>query len=316
MKTQFDSAPHKGFTLLELMVAMSITTLIVGVLVSVTAVALDTWNGSRAELRASRQGKAFIDTVAHDFESMIIRKGGETEWFSAIVPGSLPGTNLVSTNACDLIFFTAASDRYDGEVAGKDGVMGNTDDPAGGDISCVGYSLQYNAPIPGATGDFETFVLNRYLVNPDVTFTDLLGKNDLKTAFSRFEIELNKPESFICENIYQFTIVFHIQVAQQGTGGVATYLDVPVTLGNGSGKGITNSLQINGSRIESNLSGSPVTASELAAGKVTSVEISATVISDYGINQLRTRKFTGVQQSEFVIKNSYQFSKIIQIPSL
>ena len=53
-------APHltrrRGFTLMELMVAMAITTIIVTVLVSITSIALDTWNRSRTELRASRMG--------------------------------------------------------------------------------------------------------------------------------------------------------------------------------------------------------------------------------------------------------------------
>jgi len=38
-----------GFTLMELIVAMAITTIIVSVLVSVTSIAMDTWNRSRSE---------------------------------------------------------------------------------------------------------------------------------------------------------------------------------------------------------------------------------------------------------------------------
>ena len=55
MKTPFSPKRAKGFTLIELMVAMAITTVIVTVLVSITGVALDTWQRGRAEIRASRQ---------------------------------------------------------------------------------------------------------------------------------------------------------------------------------------------------------------------------------------------------------------------
>ena len=75
MKTQRTSPARRGFTLMELMVAMAITTIIVTVLVSITSLALDTWNRSRAELRASRQAKTMIDTMSRDFESLVVRRG-------------------------------------------------------------------------------------------------------------------------------------------------------------------------------------------------------------------------------------------------
>ncbi|MDP4645929.1 MAG: type II secretion system GspH family protein, partial [Akkermansiaceae bacterium] len=74
MKTPSPKA-RRGFTLIELLVAMAITTLIVTVLVSITSLALDTWNRSRSEIRASRQAKAMVDSMASDFESMVSRRG-------------------------------------------------------------------------------------------------------------------------------------------------------------------------------------------------------------------------------------------------
>jgi hypothetical protein len=47
------------------------------------------------------------------------------------------------------------------------------------------------------------------------------------------------------------------------------------------------------------------------------MEIAVTVISDYGIDQLRKRSFTTPdQQSDFLSKNSYQYSKLVQLPSM
>ena len=85
MKTQGNlRGKNSGFTLMELMVAMAITTIIVTVLVSITSIALETWNRSRAELRASRQAKSMIDTLARDFESLVTRRGNNNEWLSAV----------------------------------------------------------------------------------------------------------------------------------------------------------------------------------------------------------------------------------------
>jgi uncharacterized protein (TIGR02599 family) len=83
MNIQPTSATRRGFTLMELMVAMAITTIIVTVLVSITSIALDTWNRSRSELRASRQAKGMIDSMARDFEALVTRRGNTNEWLSA-----------------------------------------------------------------------------------------------------------------------------------------------------------------------------------------------------------------------------------------
>lgn len=309
MHTQQTSATQRGFTLMELMVAMAITTIIVTVLVSITSIALDTWNRSRSELRASRQAKSMIDTMAHDFESLVTRKGNPNEWLSAITESGTIGNQLASANASKLIFFTAASDRYSGEI-------GKTAD-LGGDVSCVAYGLEYKDPIGSTGSGFETFVLNRLLVNPDETFKKMLGKTDLDTELSQCTVKLTDPSNFVCENIYQFTVTFHVQVSQtsSGSSAVTTVVNVPVKLGKINGGQTTNSFKIKGTGIESGYAGSTVTADELKGGRITAMEVSATVITDFGIDQIKRRKFSGSQQAEFLAKNSYQYTKLVQLPS-
>lgn len=308
MKTQPQISRRKGFTLMELMVAMAITTIIVSVLVSVTSMALETWNRSRAELKASRQGKVMIDTMARDFEALVTRRGNTSQWLSAISPASSIGGKLKSTNASEFIFFTAATDRYDGKIGG-------TGDN-GGDVSCVAYKLSYRDPISSGGGsNYETFVMNRKLVNPDETFKKILGQAALDTAFNSYKADLDKPESFICENVYQFSVTFHVEVARV-VSGTTTLIDVPLTVGNGSSSQTVKSLKFNGTGIEIEGPGVNVTQQELAAGRLKSVGISVTVISDFGMDQLRNRGFSGTQQSEFLAKHSYNYSKLVQVSSM
>ncbi len=317
MKTQRNSAAKRGFTLMELMVAMAITTIIVTVLVSITSIALDTWNRSRAELRASRQAKSMIDTMARDFESLVTRKGNTNEWLSAIVDpdlGSL-GDGLKSENAARLIFFTAATDRYAGQI-------GTTTD-LGGDVSCVAYQLEYRDPIEdGAASNFKTFVLNRLLVDPNKTFTDLLGKTDetksLESVFNAaFGAGLSDQANFVAENVFQFSVTFHVQVTDATqTPSVFT---VPVTIGS-SGQ-TTKSFVIKGTGIKADeISGGSVTAAQLAAGRITAMEVSVTVISDFGIDQLRTRfkstSPTPKELADLLAKHSYEYTKLVQLPSM
>ena len=299
---------RRGFTLMELMVAMAITTIIVTVLISVTSIAMDTWNRSRSELRASRQAKEMIDTMARDFEGLVIRRNNPHEWLTANHTSSTPiGVQLQSTNASKLIFFTAATDRYNGEI-------GEAAD-LGGEVSCVAYKLDYKDPI-GPTGSaFKTFVLNRLLVNPNNTLNDLLGKSDLETAFSTHDSKLSDQENFLCENVFQFSVTFHVQVTKSD----GTSVTVPIALGSASGARTTKSFKVNGTEIVCDATGgasggTTVTAAEIKAGRVTAVELSLTILTDFAIDQLKSRSFNDTQKADFLAKHSYQYIKVVQVP--
>jgi prepilin-type N-terminal cleavage/methylation domain-containing protein len=306
MKTQRTSFSKRGFTLMELMVAMAITTIIVTVLVSITSIAIDTWNRSRAELRAARQAKAMVDTMARDFESLVTRRGNENEWLSAESPAGTVGNKLESTNSADLIFFSGSTERYNGEI-------GSANDK-GGDVSAIGYRLIYDDPIKKG-GEFQTFILRRILVDPDATFKDLLGQKDLETAFGPYANKLENIENFVCENVFQFTVTFLVEVTQ-GTGNTAKVVTVPVTIGQTASSQVTKSLKIKGTGIDTSATPNGVTSDELKAGRIKAMEVSLTVISDAGIEQLRKRPFSGSQQAEFMAKNSYQYTKLVQLPSM
>ena len=296
MKTQRIPNLKRGFTLMELMVAMAITTIIVTVLVSITSIALETWNRSRSELRAARQAKAMVDTMARDFEALVVRRGNESEWLSAV--SSQPGT---STSASELVFFTAATDRYEGNIGGAD--------DKGGDVSCVGYVLNYKDPIGGGTSDNQTFVLNRYLVNPDEAFKNLLGQKDLAGKFmSNYGTLLSEEKYFVCENVFQFTIAFYVEVdAASASSGTSQVENRIVTI---NPAGTTKKFSIKGTEIETT-----ATDPALSAGKITAVEISLTVLSDAGVDLIR-RTPSVAKKADFMAKNSYQYSKLVQLPGM
>lgn len=315
MKNPRKSSLGRGFTLMELMVAMAITTIIVTVLVSITSIALETWNRSRAELKASRQAKSMIDTMGRDFESLVVRSGNNNQWLSALASTSTVGDSIESTNSSDFIFFTAVTDRYNGEV-------GNAQKDKGGDVSCVAYKLFYRNPIDSESTNYETFVVNRLLVNPDETFKTLLGEtdstNEAKSLDKVFEAtpafaDLQKPENFVCENVFQFSVTFNVQVTSAANGGGTTVKNVPVTIGKNNS---TKEFKLTGNGIFSDYTGTTVSSQELTAGRVTSVDIAVTVISDFGIEQLSRRKFSDTQKAEFLAKNSYEFTKSVPIPSM
>jgi type II secretory pathway pseudopilin PulG len=333
------SAAKRGFTLVELIVAMAITIIIVGVLVSVTSIATDTWNRSRSELRASRQAKGMIDAIARDLEGLVVRRGNFNEWLSCEVDADLNelGANMKSTNAARMAFFTAVTDRYDGKLG--------TSDDNGGDISCVDYKLEYKDPLDNSDdgSEFKTFVLKRLIVNPDDAFADLLGETDMAEAIKGennknislrdilskptlpYLKDVEKPENFVCENIYQFTISFAVEVRPTGSSSVE-----PVTLTISNTESDVDGISLTGGGIVLKVGGKyappdftmksdtgmGITREEILRGQLKSFQISITVLSDMGIDQLRRRTFSGTQQTEFLAKHSYQYSKLVQLPSM
>lgn len=323
MKTRSKNTA-KGFTLIELLVAMAITTIIISILVSVTALSLDAWNRSRSEVRAARQGKAMIDSMARDFESFVVRKGNGFEWLHAESNPSTGGPNgSASPSAVDMIFFTAATDRYDGNV----GDTGPTGQDKGGDVSTVGYQLVYKDPIdPTSTDDgFKTFVLYRKLLDPDKTFgvggtPGTLGEADLKDAFTTVigSNLIDEDVNFICENVYEFTVTMNLSYTE---GAITKSLRIPI----GQGDNAVRNLSIKGTGITQNdgtlitgvngASNSAVDGELIKSAQLSSVEISLTVLSDFGLKQLRVRTFADAdEKSEFIAKNSYQYSKLVQVP--
>ena len=314
-------APHltrrRGFTLMELMVAMAITTIIVTVLVSITSIALDTWNRSRSELRASRMGKMMVDYMARDLESLVTRRGNSNEWLSAVADPDIGPAGLKSTGASRLVFFTAPTDRYEGNA-------GIPTLDSGGDVCCVAYLLDWKRPVQVGTSVFRTFVLNRKLVDPDLTFSGnakykpLLGvtssTNSLDSVFTGIYNlgNISTSANYTSENIYQFSITFQVQVTDS-SGTTPIVRTVPVAMGSNG----TKSFRVLGTGILTDYSGPYKDL--VPSGRVTAAMISLTVLSDLAVDQIQAgkRSFTDDKaKAEFLAKNSYNFSKLVQLPGM
>lgn len=292
------------------MVAIVITLIIVTILVSITGMATDVWMRSSSKVRAARQAKVFLDTMAKDFESLVIRSGNNFEWLRAEIDAAanLPKVTRTQTGqsqAAALTFMTAATDRYLGQIGGKN--------DRGGDISCVSYRLRYQDPIVGGMPkDTSTFVLYRLLVNPDETFQKLLGQKDLKTAFQPIVDRSTERQNFICENVHQFTITFLVEIMREVPAGSGTMVPrtVRVTL---SSVAPDSNMTVTGAGLQTNVSITGVTAGQLAAGHLRAVEISISVLSDAAI--VRRNAGDGLSDADYS-RNAFHYSRVMQLSGL
>ena len=232
--------------MLELLVAMSVTVILLGMVTFMTGVSMDGYKGSRDKVLAGRQAKEALDAITKDFEAIVVRKDlPNSMWLYADIEPELIADNAANatlvgpankkiTNACRLIFFTGATDRYDGEIGLLPNGNPNPEDQ-GGNVSAVIYRLAYRDEIsnknPGDTGAFPSFTLYRHRVEPDEVFhgrknnsgqyiptKGLLGAVDLEavcelgTLSDSLEGDTFKAENVIAENIFEMTVTFLVDV--------------------------------------------------------------------------------------------------------
>lgn len=303
MKTISANQAHrlskKGFTLVELLVALGVTAIIVSMLVTITATALDGYTASRNQVKAAREAKAAFDQMSRDLESLVVRSGNDFEWLWVSSDQSPPGpAGSPSPNASRAVFFTAATDRYNGEL--------NTSQDLGGDVSTVAYRLLFRDPVTDSEDEeFASFILYRQLINPNETFETLLGQEDLETAYQSFETNEADSDNFVCENIYEFSLSFVVEYTENNVTLTERILVI-----NSGGSDSVEDFRLNGNGIISD--GDADT--DYANGRIVAADLSLTVINDSALAALRTGSLNPATKERLLERNSYFFAKTILLP--
>lgn len=305
----------KGFTLAELLVAMAVTLILVMLTLSITGTAMDSWRAARQEVRAAGQAKIMLNAIGRDLESLVSRLGNNrNQWLVATTnDANLGPQSAPSPNASRLVFFTSAADRYDGNAGSGTRLGGdNTANPnadLGGDVSAVSYALDYVDPVWGSQSQvFSTFVLYRNLMEPNITYqSQVLGSQNLVQAFDA-NAGPNDLNDLICENVYEFTATFVINY--RTIDGQVRTVRMPV-MSTPGGERVLRSFAITGSGLEPNQR----TGSEFAAGRIASVELSITVLSDEGIAVMKRTPFQSpAARNQFLEKHSFRYTRSVIIP--
>lgn len=192
---------RKAFTLIEIMVAAVIMTVLVGLVLQITGEVLKAWNRSSGKLSANAEARIAMDLITQDLETAVFRNNGQ-QWL--LISGAT-GVGPYPRQTVSIKMFSPALDR---------------DQTSPGDICGVAYELDFGPAYTGSTDN--VYALYRKLIPPDVTFTDLMGSpSDLASP----QLELTggewddvvdaDNENYLVSNIVEFKVILY---EDDGTG--------------------------------------------------------------------------------------------------
>lgn len=186
----------KAFTLVEIMAASAIMTIIVLAVLSVTTNILNTWNRASGELKNNFDGTVVGKILQDDFESIMIKKDGRA-WFQIDYPESvsvLTGSNYLDTTPLkppEIMFYSSTTlrPRYTREQVSaanqEDSERAKQAIPIPGSVCAIKYQLAVKSPFMAASSDSsgnETqynafFGLYRTVIDPRSTVLEAMGDN-------------------------------------------------------------------------------------------------------------------------------------------
>ncbi len=243
------SKKRKAFTLIEIMAAASIMTVVFVVVLGLASKVLTTWNRTSGEVRANFQANVLMRMLQDDLESAIMKKDGGA-WFEVVYTdtvGQLTGTNPDATVPMippDIMFFASpvARPRYT-----KDQYSANAYErkPIPGSVCAMRYKLALKSPFLQSSANqsdnirqYNAFYgMYRAVIDSQATFDDVLGpdvqgsdENSAEDALANFWFTQNcnlldedgqrksavlktwtlSPENFLAQNVVDFRVGFTV----------------------------------------------------------------------------------------------------------
>ncbi len=181
----------KGFTLVEIMAATAIMTIIVLIVLSITSQVLNTWNRASGQLQTYFEANNLASVIQEDLESMKIKKDGRA-WLEVRYPenvGLMTGTEYLDSlpmRPPEIMFYapTLLRPRYTREHM-SDAI---SDNPSGivsipGSICAIKYQVSLKSPFmlaAASNAENETqydafYGFYRAVIDPKSTATEGMG---------------------------------------------------------------------------------------------------------------------------------------------
>ena len=176
-----------GFTIVELLVAMAISIMIVGLLLAVSSQMLGDYDLIQGRSRMEADADFAIDMIASDLMTLSIPNKGEGL-------RALPEKVKDATNAQWLVFLGGTFDK---------------DITSSRSVRAVSYRLACQNPVDGSSGS-QVYGLYRTLADATNTFGSVIGSADLTTNSFCADTSSTQPKNFLIGNVVAFNTRFLI----------------------------------------------------------------------------------------------------------
>lgn len=320
--TRIASRSKRGFTLVELLTAMAITAILVVLIMQLTNQSVSLWKTMREDSSTASTARVALQTICRDLESTQIRSGtNDYQWLSAQVDDPIKGMpkGLKIPRSSRLLFFTCTPDHnppISAESSARSSYSSTlASNPATqGDVGTVSYRLLFRDQVlnlPNKNGDntmFPLFSLYRNVISPRDTFEKMLGQSSLTSAYSSFEKE--EERNFLCENIVEMSLLFHVEYADEGSSERARTKSITIPI-------LATSARKDQQRFSIFSSHASTTGENLPNARIHSIEIALTILTEEGVSiieQVRLGQRRPPALEDFYSRYTRSFSRTVTLP--
>ncbi len=327
MKTTMNSIARlrRAFTLVELITAMAITSILVVIIMQLTSQGITLWKAIRDDTSTASGAKVALQAISRDLESIQLRSTTDnTEWMYAEVDSAIRGVprGLSIPKSARCIFYACVPDRNPAVSDSSSlrnsyrNLLASSADSQG-DVSAVSYRLKFRDHVlnlPSRKGDLQSyplFSLYRHVVSPRDTFDQMLGTDNLEATYNQFASSEDK--SFLCENIVELNVILNVEYADESSGNadqevMYRHESVPI-LSTAAGES-KRKFRLYGMRAESE-------GHRMENARILSAEVSITVLTEAGvalIQQVRIGQRRPPKMEEFFSKYTRSYSQSVPLP--
>lgn len=158
---------RRGFTIIELLVAVGITALLVTLMLTIVTNVLNGWNRSSGSLSSGNQARTILDHLSQDLQSVVLKRDGNVWLVANIQPDQMTKSGDANMSGAD---WTTGTNLKPKSVAA---------DTAGSSLSVAYYLKSTTVNAPTAIPDINTYRFGQagvwlrfFTTVPDVNTSD------------------------------------------------------------------------------------------------------------------------------------------------